>query len=331
MRGDTFTCPACGVELRRPPGLGAGSTVMCPRCGGSFACPAAEEVPADIRGGAPLATSTAFTATPVEAARPVIEEEDEDHPQALGRIDFDLTLARPLNLAECFRFACEHWGSIVRPYACFSLVYLLVAFILTVPCIGFLIAFFLVPPLHAGLSVVAIAQLKGREWWETDFAGGFFSGRSVVGLAFCALLLGGLLFPAVMGLQGSLTGFTVPPYPWGKILSTSLVGTPLFIWLYVRLFTFSLPLVLERNFTATEALALSWELTEERFWPLLGMHLALTLINIAGALCFGVGLLATLPFTALVRNAAYLQVAGVEPPRSPTPPSRAGEERYDAF
>ena len=48
-------------------------------------------------------------------------------------------------------------------------------------------------------------------------------------------------------------------------------------------------------------------------------------------LCFGVGLLFTLPFTALVWNAGYLLRAGTQPPLAHEHFSRQDQERYDAF
>jgi hypothetical protein len=336
MRNDTFACPACGIGLCRSPALGPGDTVMCPRCGDSFAYPGCDEDQVGLSGSTPSTATTACTLTPAAASKPIIEEEDEDHPRPVRPpIELDLTADRPLNLPECFRLAREHWSSILRPHALFCLGYLFLAFVLTVPCIGLAIAFLLVPLLHAGLLVVAMAQLKGRWWDFDDFGGGFDVGPSLVGISLYTLFLGVLLIPAglVVGLVQQATRAFTPPdlYIAIFVLVGGLVGPPLFVWLYVRLFTFAVPLVLERNFTASDALAMSWHLTKDRFWPLLGLHLQLGLLNVAGALCFGVGLLATLPFTALVRTAAYLQVAGVDPPRSLSAVSRAEEKRYDAF
>jgi hypothetical protein len=332
MQSDTFTCPACRAGLRRSPALGPGDTVMCPRCMHSFPYPDPEATRASLSPRAPSPATTAYAEEP--ASEPVAVEEDEDHPPRDVAIAFDLLEDRPLSTSEWFAFAREHWSSVVGPHAGFCLFYVLVVLVLIVPCIGIIVAFFLVPLLHAGLSVVAMAQLKGREWAFDDFFGAGPHAAAVLALAFCTLLLSLLLIPAVLALGHfleALSGSPVFPKGGPMVLPAGLVSTPLFVLLHVRLFTFALPLVLERNFTAADALEMSWRLTRGRFWPLLRLHLLLRLLNVAGVLCFGVGLLATLPFTALVWNAAYLQLAGVEPPRSPAGPLRAEEQRYDAF
>src|SRR5215203_4631656 len=39
---DTFSCPECGVKLRRSPALRPGERVQCPKCSVQFSVPEAE-------------------------------------------------------------------------------------------------------------------------------------------------------------------------------------------------------------------------------------------------------------------------------------------------
>ena len=45
MSPDTFSCPECGVKLRRSPHLRAGSLVQCPKCSLRFAVPEESDEP----------------------------------------------------------------------------------------------------------------------------------------------------------------------------------------------------------------------------------------------------------------------------------------------
>src|SRR5262245_64242104 len=46
---DTFSCPECGVRLRRSIDLAAGALVQCPRCGIQFAVPEVDAGPDPVR------------------------------------------------------------------------------------------------------------------------------------------------------------------------------------------------------------------------------------------------------------------------------------------
>jgi uncharacterized membrane protein len=66
------------------------------------------------------------------------------------------------------------------------------------------------------------------------------------------------------------------------------------IYLTIRLAFYSFALV-EGNLKPTDALGESWNLTRRRFWPLFGFTIIIFLINLAGVIAFGIGLLVTAP------------------------------------
>jgi hypothetical protein len=349
MSSDTLACPWCRAKLRRSPTLQAGDPVACPRCRQKFPCPAVDGDPAS-----PLMTAalpprpvaertilpTGYTETPAareeaplpqRREQPPVTEEDEDHPLPSWRSE-PLILDRPepkqIDLSAWFRYAREHWARIFWPSAGFSLLVTLgIGVLCLVPCVGPLVALLLLPPLWAGHSIVALAQLKGQRWTFGDFFDGFRWGGAILGLAFLKLVFSLLLIPLASAL---LTLVDLKPSEAGVgMVVVVLISTGTFAALDTRLFTFALPLVLDRHQDVSGALGECLAVTRGRFWKLLGLNLVLWLINFGGAVCFLVGLLITIPFTTLVWNAGYLLVSGTQPPVYLTERSRAGQQRYD--
>jgi hypothetical protein len=344
MHPETFACPQCRAALRRPSVLAPGDPVSCPRCGNTFPFPAlAEAVPATA---ALPASATASTETPAkpdgtprfpEQLPPV--EESEERANHLRRsfhrpIDSDLPICRSSDIPEWFRYARVHWSHFggIAAFFCWLSVFLCALFCLLPPSGPFL-ALLLVPLLHTGLSIVALAQLKGMDWSFGDFFAGLYWWRAIFGITFSTVLLCLLLLPLGIFLALGIdlfNGVPVEPEPLGFALGFGLPGLLVFLYLYTRLITFALPLAIDRRYGALEALGRSWDLTRGHFWPLLGLHLLLGLINVAGALCFLMGLFFTLPFTTLVWNAGYLLVAGTRPPVLAAGPSWRDGDRYDS-
>jgi hypothetical protein len=330
MPADTFACPECAAVLRRSGTLEPGEAVMCPRCRREFPCPAPETNPA-TSGPAGWRTSippVAYTRTPIDdVPLPTPQrdiEEDEDHPRRnpfdVLRID-DLEPA-PVHFGDWLHLANKHWHAFAVPAAGYCVAAGLISLAVLFVPFGAVFGFFLLPQLQAGLSVVALAQLTGRRWTFRDFFSGYYWGWQTIGVAFYTLLLSLLILPASFAVLVFLDEWlrfgedfrgSDPLLLWSII---ALVGYVLFAVLYTRLLSFALPLVLDRNYPATEALGASWVLSRGHFWKLLGLNLLTWSVNLLGALCFGVGLLLTLPFTVLVWNAGYLLVAGARPPVS---------------
>lgn len=76
------------------------------------------------------------------------------------------------------------------------------------------------------------------------------------------------------------------------------------IFLAVKL-QFAKTLVIDQDMKALDAIKKSWSMTEGNFWNLLGYVLVVVLINFAGALLLGIGLLITVPTTMLASIHLY--------------------------
>jgi hypothetical protein len=185
-----------------------------------------------------------------------------------------------------------------------------------IPCLGVLVAIFQLPPLMAGITVVSLAQLKGHSWTFGDFFSGFRWYGSLFGFTlltalmavpFVALFYGMMLAAFFTGDEGMLAA--------GIGAGVALMCAILYV--QVRVQTFGWHLIIDRRYDAIEAIRGSWALTRGHFWSLFGIGLLLALINCAGALVCGIGVLFTLPLTSLVSSAGYLVVAGTSPPREP--------------
>jgi len=103
------------------------------------------------------------------------------------------------------------------------------------------------------------------------------------------------------------------------------VGTWILVWLAIiiglillivpgviiaLIFMFSTFVVIDRELGPIEAMAASNNITRGHKWSLLGLGLMLILINLLGALAFIVGLLVSVPVTALAFTHAYRVLSG---------------------
>ena len=76
------------------------------------------------------------------------------------------------------------------------------------------------------------------------------------------------------------------------------------------MFTFSIPLAMDRGMDAGEAFAATWRVTKHCWGKCLGLMIVISLVGIAGflALCFG--MLVTAPLTLAMIAVAYEQLFG---------------------
>lgn len=106
-------------------------------------------------------------------------------------------------------------------------------------------------------------------------------------------------------------------YFW-KYLGASILGglamlgglilliIPGIIWA-VR-FSFATILVIDANMGPMEAMKESWAITKGKFWNLFGLSIVFCLINIAGFIALGVGLLVTVPVSIFAWIYVYRQL-----------------------
>ncbi|MDX2228550.1 MAG: hypothetical protein NW220_02855 [Leptolyngbyaceae cyanobacterium bins.349] len=139
------------------------------------------------------------------------------------------------------------------------------------------------PILSAGFYIVAFKLAKN----QIPSFGDFFRGFNNFLQIFLVGLVGGLLI--ALGL-----------------ILLILPG----IYLIVAYF-FATPLVVEKRFDFWTALETSRKLVSKRWFSFLGFGLLLLLLNLGGALLFGVGLLVTVPWTFCTIVAAYEDIVGL--------------------
>jgi uncharacterized membrane protein len=123
-----------------------------------------------------------------------------------------------------------------------------------------------------------------------------------------------------------LKPFATYKVAWHAILATLLslviiiVGFLLLIlpgiYLATRLKFYLYALIEHENMGVTDSLRRSMELTKGLFWKLFGWNLLIALINIAGLLAFGIGLLFTVPTTVIAYTYLYRKLS---PKHAPVP------------
>lgn len=74
----------------------------------------------------------------------------------------------------------------------------------------------------------------------------------------------------------------------------------------------ALPLVVEKNLGPWQALEASRKAVSKRWFEILGFGIVIGLINIAGAIPLGIGLIWTMPMTVIATGVLYRNVFGVE-------------------
>jgi hypothetical protein len=156
-----------------------------------------------------------------------------------------------------------------------------------VSLIGFVVGFFL----SLGLIRAALTVADG----EKPNVGELFQGEGVAQYAIASIVLG-LAF-ALLNLVGLVTIILLP--------ATFLVT--LVLSFFVQFFGYS---ILDDKVSAFEGIGRSFDVVKKNFGELLLLWLAALAINIAGALLCGVGLLVSLPVTAIAWAYAWRRLTG---------------------
>ena len=134
-----------------------------------------------------------------------------------------------------------------------------------------------------GVYIVAFQIARNRPTAFADFFKGFNRALPILVLAILSGLLIGVAF-----------------------LCLILPG----IYLAVA-YMFALPLLLDKQLDFWPAMETSRKLITKKWFSFFAFSLVLGLINIAGALCIGVGLLVTFPLTICAQVAAYEDIVGL--------------------
>ncbi len=163
-------------------------------------------------------------------------------------------------------------------------------------------------PLSAGLFIAANKVSRGYELQFADFFKGFeYFGQLVVYTLLLVLMFAALAVP--MGIM--IFSMVAMDFNEGPAILIGLVfGLAIFavaIYLAVS-FMWAPYLIVFGKKKAWESMETSRNIIKNDFWNFLGFGLLLGFINLAGLLCFGVGLLYTIPATACALYLAFEDV-----------------------
>jgi uncharacterized membrane protein len=166
----------------------------------------------------------------------------------------------------------------------FSVVALIVILALNkLPGLGQVLTYVVGPPLWAGFLIVALKRRLNQPTEVNDFAKGF------------AYLVPLLLYSVVSSIFISV-----------GLMLLILPG----IYLMVG-YLFTTWLIIDRKLDFWPAMELSRKTMHRRFFEVFGFLLILGLVNIAGLLALGLGLLVTFPYTMCVLTVAYQDIFGI--------------------
>jgi hypothetical protein len=163
-------------------------------------------------------------------------------------------------------------------------------------------------PLTAGFFLAANKINNGYELEFADFFKGFdYFGQLVVYSLIFILLFAALAVPSGL-LVFSMIAFDFnegPAILFGLIFGLAILAVV--IYLAVS-YMWAPHLILFARKKAWESMETSRNIIKQDFWNFVGFGLLLGLINIAGFLCFGVGLLYTIPASACALYLAFEDV-----------------------
>jgi uncharacterized membrane protein len=187
--------------------------------------------------------------------------------------------------AKYFRKGWQALQPSFGPIVGFFIVTFLINFALAfVPILGSLVSVLINAPLSAGYTIVVLAILRGRSFTFSDFFNGL--GNKYFLQLFLISLVGGLFI---------FLGFLLLIIP-GIYLSIS--------------YTFAIQFAVDWDLEFFDALETSRKLVSKKWIEIFVLLLVIGLMNIAGALLLGLGLLVTIPLSLCIIVSAYDDIAG---------------------
>lgn len=208
----------------------------------------------------------------------------------------------------------------------FVLTFLISLVLSYIPLIGAIVNLITSGPLNAGFYFVTFLLMKGRSSEFGDFFKGF-QNNAFVQILLCSLVTGLLVglagipagialaigFFALVGSAGSASAESIPAISAALGLPALLIGFLLLIPAIFLglLYSFAIPIVVDRRIEFWPAMEASRKIVIKKWLPLLLFGLVLGLINFAGALACGLGLLFTAPLTLCAWAAAYEGIVGL--------------------
>jgi hypothetical protein len=246
-----------------------------------------------------------------------------------------------VEMGQWFRYGFAAWGSVVGPILGFGLLAGLlcvpVGFLARfIPLVGPLLYWVAVAPLPLGPLLVTLQQLKGKPWSFKDLFRGYLWFGHIHLFELIMGAIGGIciFLPTLVASLGYIWVAGGPEeilpggFNWGILVA--IPGFAVALWLWVRVGLFTLPLMVERGYNVFAAIGANWRLTGRNFLSLLGFSLLMGLLAYSGLLLCGIGVVGTAPLALCVTSAAYLMIAGLDPPKPlPGKRSRASSTEED--
>jgi uncharacterized membrane protein len=204
-----------------------------------------------------------------------------------GNVQLDQVLRRDyeVNIGKYFQKGWEALQPSFGPIVGFAIVTFLINFALAfVPILGSLVSILISAPLGAGYTIVVLAILRRKSFTFGDFFNGL--GNKYFLQLFLISLVGGLFI---------FLGFLLLIIP-GIYLSIS--------------YTFAIQFAVDWDLGFFDALETSRKLVSKKWIEVFVLLLVIGLMNIAGALLLGLGLLVTIPLSLCIIISAYDDIAG---------------------
>lgn len=185
-----------------------------------------------------------------------------------------------------------------------------------VPGIGQFGSSVLSPVLNAGFFIYGFKILREQPREFSDFFQGFsqfldlFLFSLVSGIfAFLPMLPGTIV--TAMGAVASQEAETPSSLLW---VGVALILVGLIPSLYLGIsYSLGIPLIIDRRAKFWPAMELSRKVVGKHWWGIFGFSLLIALLNFAGALLCGLGLLATIPISTSAIAYAYSDILGLAP------------------
>jgi len=161
------------------------------------------------------------------------------------------------------------------------------------------------PAMHAGLYAMALKRFRGEAISGSTIFEGF---QHFLQTLFLYLLMALLALPAgVVALVAMVIISLVTESSLGMQAGGIVfwLGFSVGLALPLAVAFYAVPLMVDREMSAMEAVAASWAVTKEQFASYLGMALALSLLAMSGVVLCWFGLIITVPLLPAAQVAAY--------------------------
>lgn len=324
-------CPHCSQPVRIPSAVAVGTVLRCPMCRNLFRAPAFDPTPT-----APVATyeSQSYPVPSYDyggtgsGAYPIEPEPSPPPPTYLpsyGRGAGETGMARAESRPRretaprgpSIRF--HRWRELASThYTPFLGMFIVAAVIIVVAFVFGVAPLWLYLTDWFGWDEEIVGRILGTLFYLAIAPGLASMAVEQVkhGHASPLLVISGVRYlPSALVIEVIKRGPVLIPLliAWlvnGRLLIPSFIAAILTV-LYISLrLSFAIYFLVDLDVDVGTAVRSSWEVTESRLWPILGVHLFSLALFFAGALFCGIGLLFALPYIALLWAAGYVVLTG---------------------